>query len=62
MPFVQINMLEGRTVDQKRELVKSVTKSISGSLGVSESIVTIIIKDVPKTNFSQSGVLSCDKK
>ena len=62
MPFVQINMLEGRTLEQKRDLVKSVTKCISDSLGVSESIVTIIIKDVPKTNFSQSGKLACDKE
>ncbi len=62
MPFVQINMLEGRSVEQKRLLVKSVTKSISDSLEVPESKVTIIIKDVPKTNFSQSGELAVDKK
>lgn len=61
MPFIQINMLEGRTVEQKRELVKSVTQSVSKSLGVPEGIVTIIIKDVPKTNFSQSGTLAYDK-
>lgn len=62
MPFIQINMLEGRTVEQKRELVKTVTKSVSDSLGVPESIVTIIIKDLPKTNFSQGGTLALDKK
>jgi 4-oxalocrotonate tautomerase len=62
MPFIQINMLEGRTVEQKRELVKQVTKSVSSSLGVPENIVTIIIKDVPKTNFSQGGKLTIDKE
>ncbi len=62
MPFVQINMLEGRTIEQKRNLAKSVTKSVSDSLGIPESNVTIIIKDVPKTNFSQGGTLTIDKE
>ncbi len=61
-PFIQINMLEGRTIEQKRKLVKLVTKSVSDSLEISENNVTIIIKDVPKTNFSQGGELAADKK
>ncbi|MFA5536405.1 MAG: 2-hydroxymuconate tautomerase [Bacillota bacterium] len=62
MPFIQINMLEGRTVEQKRGLAKLVTKSVSEALGIAEQNVTIIIKDVPKTNFSQGGTLATDKQ
>ena len=42
MPFVQIFALEGRTADQKRELVRAVTRSVceatpSGSSGIRSS-------------------------
>ncbi|MDK2882619.1 MAG: 4-oxalocrotonate tautomerase, partial [Bacillota bacterium] len=34
MPIVQIDLLEGRTVEQKRQLVAKVTEAITESLGV----------------------------
>ena len=61
MPFVQIEMLEGRTVEQKRKMVKGITEAISASLSVPDSAVSIIIRDMPKTNLAKAGKLRCDE-
>ena len=61
MPFVQVEMLEGRTVDQKRKMVKAVTEAICTSLSVPDSAVTVIIRDMPKHNLAKAGKLRCDE-
>jgi len=60
MPFVQINMIEGRTVEQKRKLVQAVTDAIVTTLSVPPEAVSIHIKDMPKTNIARAGKLRCD--
>ena len=62
MPVVNIKLLEGRTVEQKRAMVKAVTKAISESIGASESAIWISIEDMKPENFSQGGELRLDKK
>lgn len=61
MPHVQVELLEGRTIEQKRLLVAKVTQAIVESIGASAENVTIIIRDMPKENFSKAGILACDK-
>ena len=60
MPIVHINILEGRTVDQKRKLVASVTDAICESLGTPKEKVKIIIYDMKKEDYASAGVLTCD--
>ncbi|MGI6643221.1 MAG: tautomerase family protein [Bacillota bacterium] len=45
-------MLEGRTVEQKRELAKLVTEAIVKSLQVPPTAVTIIIRDMANYNLA----------
>jgi len=56
-------MFEGRTVEQKRKMVKAVTEAIVKSLGPPATIkgTRIIIQDLPKENFGFGGVLASDK-
>ncbi len=61
MPVVNIKILQGRSVEQKRTLVKEVTRAISHSIGVPESAVWITIEDVKAENLSQGGELRLDK-
>ena len=61
MPTVQIEILEGRTLAQKRLLVEKVTQAIVESIGAPAENVNIIIRDMPKENFSKAGKLACDK-
>ena len=60
MPIVQVELLEGRTLAEKRLLVEKVTLAIVESLGAPAEKVTIIIRDMSKENFSKAGKLACD--
>ncbi|HHZ02462.1 MAG TPA: 2-hydroxymuconate tautomerase family protein [Tissierellia bacterium] len=62
MPIVQIEMLKGRTLEQKREMVKEVTEAISKTANCPKENVRIIIREMDPENFAEVGVLRCDKK
>jgi 4-oxalocrotonate tautomerase len=61
MPFVTIDIWEGRTVEQKRKLAMAVTSAVAETIGCPEEAVEIVIRDVPKINWSTGGKLACDK-
>jgi len=61
MPLVNIKMLEGRTIEQKKELVKKVTQAVVESTGATPERVSIIIEEMPKHHFAQAGVLVSEK-
>jgi 4-oxalocrotonate tautomerase len=61
MPIVQIELIEGRTVEQKRVLAEKVTKAIVESLNCPETAVSIIMRDMRTDNYAKAGKLWCDK-
>lgn len=61
MPFVAIDSLEGRSVEQKRELAKAITNAFVEIYQVPAAAVTIVIREVPRTNFASGGVLKSDQ-
>lgn len=60
MPLVQIDMLEGRTVEQKREMVKKLTDVIVETAKCPPEAVTIILREMPPTHLGKAGVLRSD--
>jgi len=60
MPIVTVEMWEGRTVEQKKQLVEGIT-SVIAKMGVSPEVVHIIIKDNPKHNCATGGKLASEK-
>lgn len=60
MPIVQINMLKGRTVDQKRALVKKVTEALGETIGAPPHKVRIILNDMEHDMYAISGQLHID--
>jgi len=61
MPIVQIDMIEGRTVEQKREMVKKITAAICETASCPAEAVTIIIRDAAKHHIAKAGILMLDK-
>lgn len=61
MPIVQIDMLEGRSTEQKRELAKKVTEVIVETVKCQPDAVTIVIREAAKQHISKAGVLMLDK-
>ena len=61
MPFVRIKIAKGRTIDQKRTLVESVTKAIADTIGVDRRKVWLQIDAFELDNFAVDGRLMIDK-
>jgi len=61
MPIIQIDAVEGRTLEQKRALVKAFTDSMVKIYETPPESVTIIIRESSKQGFAKSGVLLSDK-
>lgn len=61
MPYETIALREGRTVEQKREMVKAVTEAIARTVNAKPESVNIVITDLPATNFAHEGILLSDR-
>ena len=57
MPIIQIELLEGRNIEQKRKMVKGVTDVISETLDCKPETVHIIIREMKRENFAKNGIL-----
>ncbi len=59
MPVVIVEMWEGRTVEQKRQLVEGITAAFV-KIGTPPEVIHIIIKDNPKHNWATGGKLASE--
>jgi 4-oxalocrotonate tautomerase len=62
MPFISIKIAKGRTQDQKRKLVRSVTAAVSESIDVAPEKIWIQIDEFERENFATDGVIMADRK
>jgi 4-oxalocrotonate tautomerase len=62
MPHVQITMLKGRTLEQKRKLATRVTDALTEECGARREAISIAIVEVLKEDFASAGTLVADKK
>jgi 4-oxalocrotonate tautomerase len=60
MPVVTIDMWEGRTIEQKKQLVEGITSVMVEKLGIAPEHITIIIRDDPKHNWATGGKLASE--
>lgn len=61
MPYVTIVLREGRSVEQKREMVKAVTEAIARTTGAKPDTVHIVVHDLPAHNLAREGILLSDR-
>lgn len=60
MPFVTIEMVEGRTLEQKRALAEKITQVVAETVNVPPERVHVFIEDLKKENYAHSGKLLID--
>ncbi len=60
MPTINIQLFEGRTLDQKRAFVEAVTKVTVDTLGGTAAGVQVIFTDVKRENWATGGRLASD--
>ncbi len=61
MPIIRVEMLEGRSREQKRELVETFTRELARICGCAPEGVFVVIDDVKKENWGVGGQLCADK-
>lgn len=61
MPLVQITMLSGRTVDQKRRIAQRITDALVEEAGARREAITIAFNEVSKESYASGGELMIDK-
>lgn len=56
MPLVQVSLLAGRSPEQKRQLLSSITAAVVDSVGAMPSSVRVIINEIDPSHWSVAGV------
>ena len=60
MPVVQVSVWAGISEENKKKMVEGITKVIE-EVGVPREAITIIIEEIPKTNWASGGRLHSEK-
>lgn len=61
MAHVQITLLAGRTMEQKRRVVRRITEAMSEELNVKAEKLTVAFVEVPRESYARNGVLLSDR-
>ena len=61
MPTIRVEMFEGRTPEQKRNLVKALTEACVETVGAKPESVEVILYDVKPSEWATGGVLWSEK-
>jgi 4-oxalocrotonate tautomerase len=62
MPHVEITLIKGRSVEQKRKTAEKITQLIAEELNAKREDTTVAFIEVEKESFAHGGVLVIDRK
>jgi 4-oxalocrotonate tautomerase len=62
MPLIQVTMLKGRTVEQKRKVAERLTQVMVEEANAVKEAVTITFIEITREDYASAGVLLADKK
>ncbi|MGJ9384002.1 2-hydroxymuconate tautomerase [Salipaludibacillus sp. CF4.18] len=61
MPIVTVQMLEGRTDDQKRDLVEQVTEAVTNTTKAPKEKISVVIEEMSPANYGVAGKRASDQ-
>ena len=61
MPTIRVELMEGRTVEQKKALVQALTKAVVDTLGSKAESVDVLLFDIKRQDWATGGVLWSEK-
>jgi len=61
MPLIQVTMLQGRTVEQKRKIAQRITDTMVEEAGARREAIMVAFHEVSKESYASGGVLLVDK-
>jgi 4-oxalocrotonate tautomerase len=61
MPIIRVELLEGRSIEQKRDFVRVVTREAASILKCSADAVDIVFVEVARQDWATGGMIHADK-
>ncbi|MFC0622687.1 tautomerase family protein [Kribbella deserti] len=61
MPNISVELLSGRTMDQRREFVTAVTEAAISILNAKRESVRIVFTEIEKSDVANGGTLVSDE-
>lgn len=55
LPFIQIQIIEGRPQEKINALLKNVTETVSETLEAPKENVRVVVTEIPKTHWGIGG-------
>ena len=62
MPYVQVTLLEGRSIDQKRKIAERIASALIEEGKAKSEHIQITFVELPTTSYALSGTLVSDLK
>jgi 4-oxalocrotonate tautomerase len=62
VPRIIVQAIEGRSVEQKRELARRLTEVAVDVFDADPETVTVFIEEVPAENFARGGMTAADRR
>lgn len=61
MPLIQVNMLEGRSAEQKAAMLRAITAAVQESIDAPVASIRVWIHEFPATDFISAGQLASER-
>ncbi|HCA7832309.1 TPA: 2-hydroxymuconate tautomerase family protein [Staphylococcus pseudintermedius] len=61
MPIVTVQLLEGRSDEQLKNLVKEVTNAVESTTNADRSAISVVIQEMKKELYGVAGVRKSDQ-
>jgi 4-oxalocrotonate tautomerase len=62
MPLVQVTLLKGRTVEQKRKVAERITQAMVEDAKAAKEAVVVTFIEVSREDYASGGILMADRK
>lgn len=62
MPWIKIDLTEGRTTEQKQQTAEAITEAMVKFCGCTPESVSIVFNDVSNENWAFGGTLASNRK
>lgn len=62
MPVIHVELLAGRTEEQKRKFASDVTRLAVETLNCKPDALHVVFHDIPRDSWATAGVLQSDRR
>ena len=61
MPLIQVTLVEGRSPEQLRALISSLTAAVTESIGAPKEAIRVVLNEVPDTHWAAGDVTIAER-